>query len=329
MDSNTSSIGRERFTFFLNKVQIILDRANKSENAALLVYQENVRTPFFMLEALTRIYKKIYGKKVFKKLNCYFKEIEDSLGSIDYYDGFYKEFITKKNIPSFIIDSLLQKKNEHVTDLNKLLVKNKWIGKNQKRIRKILKNLDKVSWLPDTADTLEVKKVYRNCISVIIDDFKTGNIQFKNIEPDVHELRRELRWLSIYPQALNGLVQLMANAQSPEVLRKYLTTEIITSPYNVMPDGTKLQDHIILNANFLYALSWIIAELGKLKDNGLKVIIIKDTLIEGLNITQHQAEELAYSICGETQMRIPDILERSKIITTTFFKENILENLVC
>ncbi len=43
---------------------------------------------------------------------------------------------------------------------------------------------------------------------------------------------------------------------------------------------------------------------------------------------QHQAEELAYSICGETHMRISDILERSKIITITFFNENILENLM-
>ncbi len=328
MDPNTSSLGLERFTYFLNQVQIILDKATVSENPALLIYQENIRTPFFMLEALTRTYKKIYAKKIFKLLNCYFKEMEDSLGSIDYYDGFYKEFSTKRNVPSFVIDYILEKKNEHLTTLNVVLVKNKWIGKNQKRIRKIFKNLNKVWWLPEIEDTLEVKKVYTKYISAIANKFKNNDIHFDSIELDVHELRRELRWLNIYPQALRGLMQLRVNAQSPEILKKYLTTEIITSPYNIMADGSNLKDHIILNADYFYSLSWMISELGKLKDNGLKIIIIKDALIELLNIMQPQADELAYSICGETQMSIPDILESSKIITTTFFDENILENLV-
>ena len=72
MDSKTSFIGLERFIFFLNQVQIILAKATVSENPAILVYEENIRTPFFMLEALTRIYKDIYGKKIFKKLNFFF-----------------------------------------------------------------------------------------------------------------------------------------------------------------------------------------------------------------------------------------------------------------
>ena len=222
-----------------------------------------------------------------------------------------------------------KKKNEDVIALNKLLAENKWLAKNQKRIKKIIKNLNKVSWLPEIADTFEVKKVYTKSLSAIIEKFKNNNILFNSIESDVHELRRELRWLSIYPHALRGLIQIKTSTQSPEVLKKYLTPEIITSQYNIMPDGSKLQEHIILNADFLFALSWIIAELGKLKDNGLRVIIIKEALIRALNIAQNQAEELAYSICGETQMRIPDLLARSKIITTTFFEENILENLVC
>ena len=329
MNSNIHFIGRERFIFFLNQVQIILKKATASENPAISVYEENIRTPFFMLEALTRIYQDIYGKKIFKKLKCFFKEIEDGLGSIDYYDGFYKEFITKKNTPSFIIDDLQRRKNKDVIALNKLLVENKWLTKNQKRIGKIIKNLDKVSWLPEIAETVKVKNVYTNSLSAIIEKFKNNDIIFNSIESDVHELRRELRWLSIYPQALRGLIQLKTSTQSPEVLKKYFTPEIITSQYNIMPDGSTLSEHIILNADFLYALSWIIAELGKLKDNGLRVIIIKESLIGALNITQNKAEELAYSICGENQMSLPDLLARSKIITTTFFEENILDNLMC
>ncbi len=59
MNTNSPSQGLERFNYFLKQVQTILDKANESENPALIIYQENIRTPFFMLEALTRIYKKI------------------------------------------------------------------------------------------------------------------------------------------------------------------------------------------------------------------------------------------------------------------------------
>ncbi len=66
----------------------------------------------------------------------------------------------------------------------------------------------------------------------------------------------------------------------------------------------------------------------KVMDNGLRIIIIEEALTKLLNIKQPKAEELAYSIFGETQMSMPEILERFKSISTTFFEENILENLV-
>src|SRR6266571_3408765 len=153
MITNSSFTGLQRFTYFLNQLQTILDKANGSQNPALLIYQENIRTPFFMLEALTRIYKKIHGE-IFTKLNCSFKEMEDILGSIDYYDGFYKEFITKKYVPASITGFLKTQKEARITALNHELEKNKWIGKNQKRIRKIIKKLNNVKWLPETDDKI-------------------------------------------------------------------------------------------------------------------------------------------------------------------------------
>ena len=320
--------GLQRFNWYIDKLKTILEKAYDSEDPALMVYQENIRTPLFMLEGLTRVYRKIYGNKIFRKLNNSFKEIEDGLGSIDYYDGFYKEFITKKTIPAPITDFLMEQKEAHLASLNRVLEDNKWISTNQKRIRKINEKLNDVPWLSEEQDTIAVKKVYQKCIASLIKKYKNDKLQFNNIEKDLHEFRRELRWLSIYPQAFRGLLQMKTDPQTPEVLKKYLTKEIITSPYNVMPDGSNLKDHIILNADNFYALSWLIAELGKLKDNGLRLIIIQEALAKQLNIKQQKTEERAFSLCGETQLIIPDILERAKNITTTFFEENVLENLV-
>src|SRR5437868_6082495 len=101
MNKNQSA-GLDRFNYWLNQLQGIFDKADGSSDPALTIFEENIRTPFFMLEALTRVYGKVYGKKPFKKLDNYFKEIEDSLGVIDYYDGFYKESITKKYLPASV-----------------------------------------------------------------------------------------------------------------------------------------------------------------------------------------------------------------------------------
>jgi hypothetical protein len=320
--------GKTRFLFFLNQLQIIIEKAEASENTALAIYSENARTPLFMLEGLTRIYKKIHNKKKFGNLNTLFKDFEDGLGMIDYYDGFHKEFINDKRMPDLITSYVNDKKEESIKTLRNDLLKDKWIGKHKKRIAKIIKKLNKIEWLDEEEDTREILKVYQHYIDKITEKYGSGCIHFTDIENDVHELRRELRWLSIYPQALPGLMQLNPETDPQEFLKKYLTPEIVNSLYNVMPDGSGLQDHIILNKNYFYALSWIIAKLGKLKDSGLKIDLIEESVISVYKTSAH-TEQLAYSFCDESQLTISEILDQSQKIAQTFFDENILEHLIC
>jgi len=319
--------GKARFLYFLNQVQNALQKAEDSENTALFIYKENIRTPFFMLEALTRLYKKMQDKKQFKKLNVRFKELEDLLGAIDFYDAFHKEFLEHKNMPKPVIGYLKNKMDEKVKALNEILKKEKWIGKKNKRIEKIIKKLDKIDWPGEEEDTMELLDIYRYYIHKISQKYQ-GNFIFKDIETDVHELRRKLRWLSIYPQALRGLIQFKEDNTSQDFLNKYLTPEIVNSPYNVMPEGNALQDHILINKNYFYALSWMIDALGTLKDNGLTVMALEESLRSVYNIHSPEAEQLAYAMCDNSQMKIPEILSRSQEIAKVFFEENILENLI-
>lgn len=320
--------GKARFLFFLNQLQNIIEKAESSENIALSIFGQNARTPLFMLEGLTRIYKKIYNKKKFSKLDTLFKDFEDRLGIVDYYDGFYKEFVNDKRIPDLITSCVYDKKDESLKALQDDLEQDKWIGKHKKRIAKIIKKLNKIDWLNEKQDTLEILKVYQHYVDKIAEKYGSGDIYFTDLENDVHELRRELRWLSIYPQAFVGLMQLTPETEPQEFLKKYLTLDIIKSPFNVMPDGSGLQDPIILNRNYFYALSWMIAELGKLKDSGLKIDVIEESVIEVYKPSAH-TEQLAYSFCDESQLTIPEILDQSQKIAQTFFDENILQNLIC
>lgn len=320
-------VGKSRFLFFLGKLQNMLLEAESSGNPALFAYSNDMRTPLFMLEGLSRICKKIYQHQKIKKLKEDFKELEDRLGQIDYYDGFYKLFISEKKIPEAVTRFVKDKRDEKIEALNNYLEKEKWIGKKKSRLTDILKKLDKVDWQNEKSDAAGVLHVYDDQIKKIIKKYKGNSKSFNNIENDVHELRRQLRWLSIYPQALRGLIQLKANDQPQEFLQKYLTPAIINSPFNKMPDGTDLQHHIFLHQNYYFALSWMIFELGKLKDSGLKVKLLEEA-ISNVYKAKENVSVLAYSICEEAQPSILQILNEAQNISNTFFHENILEHLV-
>ena len=324
---NFNPVGKSRFIYFLTKTETILKEAAASENPARLIYAQDMRTALFMLEGLSRIYKKVYPHQKIKKINKRFKAIEDFLGEIDFYDDFHNQFVEDKIIPPLITNYAGDEAEEKIKEFNKYLKKEKWIGKQKERLKKIYKKLDNVEWFDEKDDTVGVKLVYENEIKKVIKKYKDTKKEFTDVEKDVHELRRQLRWLSIYPQALRGLMQLTPNEQPPEFLNKYLTPAIINSPFNVMPDGTALQDHILLNRNYFYALSWMIAELGKLKDNGLKVDLIEEGLIHVFKATAH-TEQLAYSFGDGNRKTIPEILNQSQTITQVFFDENILEKLI-
>src|SRR5665213_1997241 len=193
-----ANVGKNRFLFFLDKICKILEAAQSSDNVANFIYTNDMRTPLFMLEGLCRIYKKIYRHAGLKKLNVQFKELEDKLGEIDFYDGFFKQFQTSENIPSTVTLFLKEKKEEKMESLNIFLKKEKWIGKHQKEIAKVLKKLNKVDWMDEKGDAEAVFEVYQNEILKILKRYENRTKPFSDIETDVHELRRELRWLSIY-----------------------------------------------------------------------------------------------------------------------------------
>ena len=315
--------GKQRFLYFLNQLESILQEARLSKNPALYAFESNMRTTLFMLEGLSRLYEKIHDQKIFSKMNDEFKNLEDHLGTIDYYDAFHKEFAEEEK-PDFILDYLKKKKEKEIKKLNDKL--DKWIAKKS-RVARIIKKLNNVSWLNEKEDSRQILKMYEKALQNISKNHSSNPV-LTDIENDVHEFRRDLRWLSIYPQALRGLIQLKSETASQDFLKKYQTAEIKESPYNVMPDGSGLQFPIELDQNYYYALSWMIAELGKLKDSGLKIIALEEGLRKQFEIKGKNARQLAISICDPRQSDIPQILNQSQNIINTFFEEKIPENLI-
>ena len=321
--------GLARFDHFLNKLQDLLDKSSKQKNPALWLYQNNARTPLFMLEGLAKLYGGIHNKKRFAKLKVDFKLLEDTIGQIDYYDAFAKEFLRNKNIPATITNYLQAQSREKIQRLNEILTERKWLGEGNIRMEKIRKKLANAGWKKEKEDINSIQEFYITAINKILEFINQKDFQFTNVENDLHEFRRMLRWLSIYPQALRGCIQLSkSKAAIPKYLTKYLTKEITTSPYNVMPDAADQQFILLFDQTRFYALSWMIAEMGKLKDSGLRIELIKEAILQTSKTNEKRVLADAYKLAGAGQLTIEQILTTAGNINKTYCREKNLESLI-
>jgi hypothetical protein len=320
--------GISRFNYYLDQLQALLDKAAKQKNPALWLYQNNARTPLFMLEGLAKLYAGVHNKKKFGKIKEQFKLLEDIFGAVDYYDAFAKQFAQDKKIPATIVSYLQAQAREKIQSANEILIEKEWLAAENRRMRKIKQTLNDVKWLKDKAEIKKINEFYGTAIYEIVEFVSPSKFHFKNVEADVHELRRKLRWLSIYPQAFRGCIQYSKAKTSPRHMAKYLTKEITGSPYNVMPDAGDNRYFLLLEKNYFYALSWMIAELGRLKDSGLSVIAVKEALLQTTPVTEAIAFKNAYKILGNKQPQIKTILDKADAVAKTYFNEHNLEHLV-
>lgn len=320
--------GPARFQYHLSHLQTLLDKAATQKNPALWLYKNDARTPLFMLEGLAKLYISVNNPKKFTKLKAQFKLLEDTLGAIDYYDNIAKDISVNKKIPAGITSYLHAQTREKIQSLNEILVEKEWLSTGGIRIKKIQKKLAKADWLEEGAEINAINEFYGHSIYTITEFIKNDQLHFTNIESDVHELRRKLRWLSIYPQALRGSIQLAKNKKMPQHLAKYLTSQITGSPYNKMPDAGDVTYFLLLEQNYFYALSWMIDALGKIKDRGLHVVAVKEALQQTTKLSDADALKKTYQLLGTKQTKLEQLLVEAEKICQTYFGEHNLENLV-
>lgn len=304
--------GPARFTFYLDQLEKLMTEAATQTDPAFWLYQNGARTPLFMLEGLAKLYSGLHNKKRFEKIGENFKLLEDALGAIDYYDSFAKQFEQDKTVSGDITKFVSSKSLEKTGTLSDLLAKKGWIGKNADRLTKIRKKLVDADWLDEKAELKAIETFYQESIEKINDFAKSYKTGFTELETQVHELRRKLRWLSIYPQALGGCIQLTNTPSNDKKVAKYLVPEIVNSPFNKMPEAGTNGYVLTFNKDYFLALSWMISELGKLKDQGLRLVV----LAEAGKTSKSDAKNNAA------------ILAKASEITETFFAEKILDKLV-
>jgi len=307
-------------------LQELLLKSSKEKNPALWLYKNNARTILFMLEALTRLHNHAFDEKLFEKWNKRFKKLEDLFGEIDQYIVLENELKLNKKKAKEVVKYFTINTANYLEKCNRRLVEKEWFKDKLHSFDYKLGEFD-VTYNQGYLDDL--KHTMLDEIDSILKFAKKFNYQFTKIEEEVHELRRKLRWIGIYAKSLNGLVQLKKSSKKTKFKINYFTNEILKSPYNVLPPPPKNKSLIELDHDSFFALSWMIKELGTLKDQGLKIQKLSDALFISEDITQQQANKKALKLLGFDLNTPENVLKRSSEIVETFLtKDKILEKLI-
>jgi hypothetical protein len=242
------------------------EMASKKEKANAL-YRSSARSVLFQLEALCRLYRNVHEKKFFDLWYKEFKALEDTLGALDFFDAQHRFFSQSKNLKPWSEKVFLKHYNEELSFLSDVLVGQGWT--DGFRINSFLIGLDALPWPSAKQERRLVAQAMAEEIDRTEQKYHSGELNPYEIEHGLHEFRRKVRWISIYAQALGGMVRLRNEKLIAARLKPYCTKDVLKSSYNALPKPPKGVEWLELDASCFYALSWLIQKLGEWKDEGL------------------------------------------------------------
>jgi len=250
----------------LEKLKTLCNDAGYKKNKAKVLMDNNARSTFFHLEALCRIYRADFNKKEFNKLYQQFKSFEDVLGDIDHAEHSLQLFGKGKGFPVEIKRELTIKKNIAIANFKTLLDSTSF---DVKYLETVVAEIENYNWPNELQQQKHFIKFFMDELSEMNDAYSKGEYNLALMEEGVHELRRDIRWLSIYAVVCQGMLQLRAVKNIYPGLDSYCTQAIMQSPYNQFPKPEKGAFSFTVDAPDYYALSWIIYFVGQVKDDGL------------------------------------------------------------
>jgi hypothetical protein len=323
--------GKFVWDFYINQFEQMLHAVENKDNPALELYKADLRTLTFRLQGLARLYRGMHNEKRFQKIKDRFKLLEDLMGSLDYYAVAYIQWSKNKKVPPAVLKWLEAEMQKSETTLS-IYIKQEYLL-STKSLKWIHEKINSADWLKDATEFEAIQYCFQEEIFAIADFMAEEKLPFTEMEAQVHELRRKLRWLSIYPQALQGRMQYAVKSKNTSKLKAYQTKEVVASPFNAMPARPVISkdiamEHFVLmdKSNFL-ALSFVITALGKIKDEGLYQELMSKALVATKSATATTADAMAHKILGSKKTPAQLLKEASTLIAQ-FQKDAVLETLL-
>ncbi|MBK9401568.1 MAG: hypothetical protein IPN36_12145 [Bacteroidetes bacterium] len=291
-------------------------------------FLSGARNHFFKLEAACRYLREIDHEKVFDEYYDIFKEAEDQLGQYDHHFALLSE-IRKigKQWPAKVIDHFEDQHKSSAKKLENYLEKEEWMQQNPPHLIRFIEKLKQMESISGEDFKERTGKFLIKTIDKISDNYKNGKLDASEIEEGVHEIRRKIRWLSIYTQVCGGMIQLSSEKIPDSFPSQYIGKDILNSDFMKMPKALKDVSPITIRTELFAALSWMINYLGSQKDIGLKIVACTEAFKEtGIDDPQ-EIEKLLIHINPE-QLKLNDITDQAKTALDLFFlKHKILDGL--
>lgn len=305
----------QHFPFQLHCKQIIaaLKKAKDSDDPALFLQKSKVRTPLFMAESILRISRTFIHDKEIEEWYELIKKLEDHLGEIDNYITLLADFSKLKTVNSLQLEYISKKLDKSIDKFNKKLSKHDFYIKELEEMNKDFKiNFN------DKRIIAKLHEEIKTELKEAADFFARFPTGFDDMELQVHELRRKLRWVSIYAAAFDGLIVLKETKEKYKWEKKFITPAIVKNPFNKLPLKKGLTHHIAFNKKAFYALSFVIADLGKIKDKGLGIYSLGKSIRKTTGEKEHEAEKLALKQLN-VNYTTNTLLKEAHVLMTSYF----------
>ncbi|MBK7963919.1 MAG: hypothetical protein IPK10_00430 [Bacteroidetes bacterium] len=293
--------------------------AAKTDDPPLSFFKQNARNNFFDLEAAFRIFRKTHSEEVAAPLLEIYKSAEDALGKFDFVKESGSEILKTGNLSEEIKKTVLLQEKKAQIELKQFLLREKWLPDATEKATDHLDRMKNILEVDSSDFRNDFIKFLKNSTSKIDAEYRKGELDPHLIEEGIHEIRRKLRWISIYAKIAGGFIQTQSFKKVSQEYDKYLTPEVISSPFTKLPKCPKEVEPIFIKHENFLALSWMIQALGDLKDKGLILENQKHLLGDQSTRKGDKKEE------SSSLNNLQEISEKAlKICDQFFIKDNLL-----
>lgn len=261
------------FQVYCKKLITAFKKAKTNPDPALFLYKNDVRTTLFMAESILRIANKLFEDKEIKEWHAIIKKLEDMLGVIDVYIVLLATYSKLKSVRVQQLEYISNKIDKSVNKLNSILIKHNYFLEDLQQMCDGFKiNFN------DEHLVLQLHEEIKSELKESCDFFNHFKNGFTDMEDQVHELRRKLRWISIYGESFQGMIVLKEDKENYKWEKEFVTKTETQNPFNKLPVKKNLSQNISFNKKAFYALSYMIDNTGKIKDKSINLYYLDKSI---------------------------------------------------
>lgn len=269
-----------------------LRKAKTKDEAIAIAGSSDFRRRVFTLEGSLKMYRGRLSDELDAQYDNV-KKLEDSAGGYSYAQTMTK--VAKDNKAPAQVIALLEKKEaaakkalgDTLDELGLTLDEKNRFPAFKSLVRDV-RHADFGSYDQDRKGLL---KIFKHTMKEI----EESDYDMNDLENGLHELRRQLRWVTIYTEAVDGLVQHDVNV-APKI-PEALADPVASSKYMTMPPADREMKPVVVSTSLYAKNQKVVLDLGALKDRGEAIHGMRDAfLATGLAKNEVEATDAAIKL---------------------------------